>query len=322
MIFYIYEMDLHDKKILYHLDKDARTPASRIAKHIHLSKEAVNNRIKNLKEKNIIRSSYAIVDASKLGYQAYRIALAFHQSTLEQEREVISYLRKEKTCAHLTLVEGRHNIVFLAMHKEFSSLQKFFEKFMTKYGDIIKEKNIHVVSWHERHNQRNTHEGKHIPTRIAYDKRTHTTLSDKRASVLRVYARDASKSIARVAEELDQEPQNVRYHLKMLEREGIIKGYGVEINQDLVGKRRAIIDIVLRYPKALHKAKQFFEDKKEIVFTMRLLGTYDLSVELVIDDDRRLREIIDEFRSTYKDMYNDYDVSNCYEDYVLTWSPF
>ena len=315
-------LDRYDEKILYHLDRDARMPASRIGRDINLSKEAVNQRIKHLKENGTIRQWYAIIDASKLGFYAYRIALKFYQSTIEQERELVEYLQGEKSCAHLAMTEGRHNVIFLAMHRTYDSLQTFFDSLMSKYGDIIAEKEIHVLTWHERHNQRHTYDGKRQPLRIDYDHVEHKALSPKRAAVLQSYAEDARKSIAQAAEELDQEPQSVRYHLKRLEDESIIKGHGSFLDLRSLGKQRVIIDITLKHPQAAKRIRSFFEEKPESSFTARLLGRYDLSVELIVRNDVQLRGIIDDFRSTYKEDYIDYDVSMCYEEYVLTWSPF
>jgi hypothetical protein len=82
-----------------------------------------------------------------------------------------------------------------------------------------------------------------------------------------------------------------------------------------------MIDISLKHPKTLYKVRQFFEEKSQSIFTMKLLGTYDLSIELITDNDKQLREIINEFREKYNDTYIDYDVQLCYEEHVLTWSP-
>ena len=45
-------LDLRDRKILYELEQDSRQSLNEIAKKIHLKKETVFHRIKNLEKKS------------------------------------------------------------------------------------------------------------------------------------------------------------------------------------------------------------------------------------------------------------------------------
>jgi DNA-binding Lrp family transcriptional regulator len=72
---YEQEMDIYDKKIICELDINARASSSDIAKSIRLPKETVNFRIKRLINKGYINYFYTIINASRLGYQYYKIFL-------------------------------------------------------------------------------------------------------------------------------------------------------------------------------------------------------------------------------------------------------
>ena len=82
-------LDAKDKAILYCLDQDARQANSIIAKKTRLSKEVVNYRIKRLVDQKIIRSFYAIIDNSKLGYMVFRVFIRFQGVDIEKEKEIL-----------------------------------------------------------------------------------------------------------------------------------------------------------------------------------------------------------------------------------------
>src|SRR3990167_8777568 len=110
------EMDNYDKKIMFELDINARASASSIAKKIRLPKETVNFRIKRLLKNKYIKYFYTIINASRFGYQYYRIFFKFNKITHEIEERIIRYLRNEKSCANLRIIEGTYDICFVSMH--------------------------------------------------------------------------------------------------------------------------------------------------------------------------------------------------------------
>ena len=74
--------------ILYQLELNARQPNSEIAKKVGLSKEVVNYRIKRLENERVIKSYYAIIDLSKLGYINFRVYLKLIDATPKKEKEI------------------------------------------------------------------------------------------------------------------------------------------------------------------------------------------------------------------------------------------
>ena len=69
-----------DKKILYHLDIDARINYSELAKKVKTTKQVVRYRIQRLEKLEVIKNYYAIIDYSKLGLTKYRINLKLRTS--------------------------------------------------------------------------------------------------------------------------------------------------------------------------------------------------------------------------------------------------
>lgn len=61
------ELDKIDKKLLELLQKDAKTPYSKLSKQLGVSEATIHLRIKRLKEKGIIKAFQAIIDPEKVG---------------------------------------------------------------------------------------------------------------------------------------------------------------------------------------------------------------------------------------------------------------
>ena len=61
------KIDLLDRKIIYHLDLDARQSVSAIAKKLKVPKQTISFRINRLTKNNIIKGYYALINTSLIG---------------------------------------------------------------------------------------------------------------------------------------------------------------------------------------------------------------------------------------------------------------
>ena len=66
-------MDVTDRKILYELDVNCRTPISKIAKKIRVGRDVAAYRIRKLESRGIITKYICSVNLGMLGYKTYKI---------------------------------------------------------------------------------------------------------------------------------------------------------------------------------------------------------------------------------------------------------
>jgi len=62
-------IDLKDRKILYHLDLNCRQSYSQIGKKVGLSKKVVEYRVKRMEKEKIITGYWTNIDSYRFGYQ-------------------------------------------------------------------------------------------------------------------------------------------------------------------------------------------------------------------------------------------------------------
>ena len=75
-------LDIKDKKILTLLMTDSRTPVSKIAKEVKLSRDAVDYRIKQLINKGVILGFIPTLHMRRLGFFKYHVFLVLFRTLL------------------------------------------------------------------------------------------------------------------------------------------------------------------------------------------------------------------------------------------------
>src|SRR3989344_1638916 len=110
----------------------------------------------------------------------------------------------------------------------------------------------------------------------------------------------------------------------ILEKENIILAYVTSPNFDKLGLHFIQVNISLKNPSSSVKKSviNYFDDTNKCLFAIELLGKYDLTIEIHVENNEKLKKIIDGFREKFISVYNDYDISTINKEYVVVWGPF
>jgi len=90
-------IDLKDRKILYELDLNCRQSNTQIGKKVGLKKDIVSYRIKRMQDDGIITNFWTAINTYKLGYNVYRLYIAFQDVSIDVKNEIIQYFVEEKS---------------------------------------------------------------------------------------------------------------------------------------------------------------------------------------------------------------------------------
>src|SRR3989344_9091355 len=102
------KIDAYDRKLLYELDKNSKISLQELSAKLRRSKQFVLYRMKQLEESNIITGYNAIVDMSKLGYFSFRVYFKFQQTTIDEGRQFVDYVRNNlKQVWTITSMHGK-----------------------------------------------------------------------------------------------------------------------------------------------------------------------------------------------------------------------
>lgn len=140
------ELDSVNKKILKELVENAREPATKIARKVGITPEAVSNRIKSMLKKKIIQSFLVKLNWQAYGFQYYKIVIYFKQLTEKRKQELIEFSAVHPNA--LYVIEGIW-IGDIHLDLEIESqqeLHKFLLLLREKFSDIIADYETLLIS--------------------------------------------------------------------------------------------------------------------------------------------------------------------------------
>ena len=315
-------IDLYDRKIVYHLDVNARMPVAQLAKKINLSKETVNYRIRRLQKRKYIDHFYILVNASNLGYKYYKAYMSIENATPAIEKEIGDFIISEPSCINLRMLGGEYALVFTSIHKQVAGLREFMQRLGKKYGQYIADKSIHTVVATHKFNQRVLHEGPGLHKVLYHGDLSEPEVDKVDRSILCALSQNARMKLAEMARSIGVDPRVVRYRIKRLEKERIIVGYHMRLHLPTISHDLSQVDIALRDISAVPAMLQFFDSTNMCVMGYENIGRYDLTVELYAEDAQEFKRIMDEFQKRFIKHYIWFSAHDIYQDYVENYSPF
>ncbi|MHA1677364.1 MAG: Lrp/AsnC family transcriptional regulator [Promethearchaeota archaeon] len=96
--------------------------------------------------------------------------------------------------------------------------------------------------------------------------------------ILKILSKDGRKTYHSIAEELKKSPITIKKHIETLEKEGIIKNYGITIDFEKLGYQIiALIEVTISKGKMLEVEKQIAKNPN-VFAVYDVTGTYDALV--------------------------------------------
>ncbi|MFD1952836.1 Lrp/AsnC family transcriptional regulator [Paenibacillus thailandensis] len=114
-------MDQIDLKILRLLQENARIPISEIGRLINMTGPAVNERVKRLEEKGVIRSYRAILSPAKMG----KAVSAFILIQAERCETFAEFCGQSPDVEELHQISGQYNFLVKVVTESMESLERF-----------------------------------------------------------------------------------------------------------------------------------------------------------------------------------------------------
>lgn len=102
------KIDEKDRKILNFLKKDSRISYIDLGFKVHLSRNGVKERIKNLMRKEIILGSRMFLNSRKVGKESYKILLKMKNNVEEKER-LIKFVKNSEEVIYLMEFLGKYD---------------------------------------------------------------------------------------------------------------------------------------------------------------------------------------------------------------------
>jgi len=317
------DLDLYDYKILHELDENSRKSASEIAKKVRLSKVSVNQRIKKLQEKEIIKTFMTQVDYKKLGYNIYHIFYKLQNISKEKEKEFYSYLIEHNQIGYVARIDGNFDSFVVIIAKNNEELDNILSKINQKFGQYIKERNILPVINAQYFGRRYLIPKKELEKIIIREKpKEIVELDEIDHKILQSLSQNARIPIIDLTKKLKLSKDIIHYRIKKLIKEGILQKFTINLNHEKFGNSFFKILIILNYNINEKEFLSKIVNYNNLIRTIRLLGIWDIELDFEVENNIGMRKILKEIKEKYGEYIQSDDSLFIYQIDKLNYYPF
>jgi DNA-binding Lrp family transcriptional regulator len=294
------KLDLKDKKIIYYLDLNARQTNSEIAKKVQLSKDAVGYRIKKLEEQGIIRGYNTIVDHARLGYIFYRAMFKLIDVSPEKLKVLINFLTKHPKVGWVSKLDGIWNFgfgIWVKSNQEFRDF--YFLEFGKKFKKYVKESQI-VPMTKFKHYERSYLIGKDKnPKNEIIEGGEKEKYDETDVKILKILTKNAKTSLLEIAEKLKVNSMTIHHRIKRLEKIGIINGYRVNLNFNILKKDFYSVKVNMNNLERLEDFEKYVQKLPATIGIIETVGGYDFDFDIEVDNLEEYYNLIEDLKEKF-----------------------
>jgi Lrp/AsnC family transcriptional regulator for asnA, asnC and gidA len=319
-------IDLKDRKILYHLDLDSRQSFSQIGKKVGLHKDVVAYRVKNLQEKGIIRGFFTETDDYLLGYVRYRYYFTYQYVSPEIRNEIIDYFIKSKYTRIIHSTEGHYDLVIISDVKGISRCYSVWKKIVSKFRDYFANQVFSVIYFANIYrysfllDEKNQDVCNRVKSKL-YGSDKVVEIDDLDYKILKLIAQNARMPTIDIAGKLNSTAITVNNRIKKLKESGVIKSFRVDIDLKKLGYQRYKVDIILKDYSKLHQIISYIEQNPNLDEVIQSVGYVDLELLFILKSANQLHKIMENLSLKFPDTIKNYIYFSAIETHKWSWMP-
>jgi Lrp/AsnC family transcriptional regulator for asnA, asnC and gidA len=319
------ELDKTDRKILYLLDRNARTPLSALARKAGLSKESLHYRLRRLIKGGYISKFYTIINNAKFGYYLFKIYIQLQNTTEETEKKMVDYLYSHPRYAWSCFSSGRWDLLIAVWATDPLDFDESFQlDFMSRFSDYVLSKEISITKHNINQNRRWFYPTDEEP--VSSDvggKAQDIGLDETDKEILRIIANNARMPVTRIAELAKTTPAVVGHRLNAMEKKGVILAYKISFDLGRYGYEFCKSFIYLKNidPKRFRELLEYCRMHKNILNIVTTFGSWDMELEFEVPNFDYFHSAMRELRNKFSDIVKSYDSILIYKEYKVDYMP-
>ena len=301
----IIKLDKLDRKILLHLDRNARMPSSKIGKKLRISREVVDYRVNRLIRKGVIKKFYTHIASHKLSYTQYKLYLKLKGLDANQENDLIEYFNKNENVIWVGSCDGVYDLIVTLTQTDVYKLNNIIQDCFRRYDSYFISKDLTIST--RTYNCLNSFLG----WEIEYEKpflfgkeKGFLTLDEKDMELLKVLANNARMPIVDLAKKMKLTSGAVIYRMKGLEKKGIIDRYSCLLDVSKLGYVFCKVFLTLHFidRKKENELHQFCLQHKNITLFLYCMGHWDFEINIKIDSMPAFHGLLKEIKTRFSEI--------------------
>ncbi len=317
------KIDAKDRKIISALFDNSRTPFSEIGRKARLSKESVNYRLKRLMNNGLIVGFNTVLDIKKMGWEIFFVYIRFRDLDEIKEKEILEYLKNHSNVAQLFKCMGNHDAIIKVFVKNYSEIEEVMKDIELKYKTnfdgydfdyIIEEVAVPFSFVYGKIGN---------PDYLTKGKPDKEELSKLELDILKILAKNARISISDMAKQVSVQRDIIKYHMKKMEKQGIILKYRPDVLPKRMGYNWYFL--VLKTEKLTKPIEiaitGFLKSNPNVTYFYKTVGSSDIQVEIRAKTNEKLNEIVLSIRGILKGVLKRSELLIILDEHKYTYFP-
>lgn len=277
---------------------------TQLGEKLKLSGSAVERRLTQLKESGIISLLFADVNLAKLGLKGYRLYLRFQGMDKKTESEVLQIFEEYPRTLWGTICEGEYDVLWRIVAENEIEVEKAAAIMTSKFGEKIVEKTIVTttyqtyLSWNKA-----LESGRHpelpIEKVVPIEKPDKTDIK-----ILSLLYQNSRATTVELASKVGLTPDAVQYRIKKLIEKEYVLGYTAWFDAKKLGFNyyKLLINFRSITPDKEKKFLQFCIENDDIVFLNKVIGSWDIELDIIVRDNLELHKFTSEIKTKFAEI--------------------
>lgn len=310
-------LDEKDYKILKELDINCKTPFSRIAKKVKLSKNSVIKRYEQ-KIKNLITHQITGINNELLGYKLIKVFYSFNYYDKQIEQRIIKVLKHQKNIIWVAKYYGPFDISIALLVRNLNQLINHINEFNEQFSEQIGNKEIQLINKQIffRHDYIHKKPIKKIHIEENYSGKT-IKLSKTEKKIIYSIINEPRKSIIKISEETNLSTKTITKKIKELEKKRIITGYFITIDNSKLTLDTFKLLIQIKNDKDTKKFEEYLKTIKNIRHIRKMIGLWDYEIDIVYQTNNELHKQIEELKYKFPKIFKKIEIAS-FEKRIFT----
>lgn len=304
----VIKLDKRDKEILKILDGNFRTPLSKVAKRVGLSKNSASLRFERLKQ--LISHTTTGINNKMLGYTLIKVYYSMGSLDEKFEEDLAREFKKCPSMIYIAKLYGHYNLEVAFFIQDLDELIVQLTEFNKKFNKKINEKEIQIIV--DQYYFRNNFLYDTFTTKISkiFPTNKRVMLSNVEKKILSIIRNDSRMNILEIAEKTRLNPKTVSSNMKSLEKRGIIMGYYMSLDAAKLGLSSFKIFFQVDNSKDLEAFEKYITSLKDCKHVAKMLGLWDYELDLVYNDILELQVQIEALRQKFPHIIKKIEIMN------------
>lgn len=312
------ELSELDKKILYELDQEGRESFAKIAKTIGTTTQVVKYHYDKLINSGIIKHFWAFVDYDKAGYSFFwGYWLKFSGLTKETEENMYADFKANKHIPIIMRCDGYADVLLGIIGQDIFHHNKVLQSIFAKYGKYITMSNIVVGLGFIKFPRSYLIGEENKIGSFAVSGGTIKTkkLSEVDRKIISLLQEDGRIDFTQIAKILEVSISLVHKHYYNLLNKEVITKITYTLDYEKIGMvfYRILFEIVQYDKEQAVSLYKFCEIHPNIINYVKIMGDWQLILDIEIENRGKLRELLREIKNNFKNIIHRIEINEIYK---------